>query len=164
MKALIFALALGVALPISAFAQDAPPFLKAMESKAAMVPMTGMAGGVQSKGRIRRGNQRIDGLATGAEIPCQYCIYAHTVGPSKLGRRTSRSRRPCRLRADQKMSIELSGNQYDVAEFKKQIDAALRQHEGAVVSDGGVVYPRCLIPHSSCGCTSKQQANGGTRQ
>ena len=36
MKALIFALALGVALPISAFAQDAPPFLKAMEPKAAV--------------------------------------------------------------------------------------------------------------------------------
>ena len=55
------------------------------------------------------------------------------------------------------MSIELSGNQYDVAEFKKQIDAALRQHEGAVVSDGGAVYPRCF---DTCIRLAVAQANG----
>ena len=36
MKALIIALAFGVVLPVSAFAQDAPPFLKAIEPQAAV--------------------------------------------------------------------------------------------------------------------------------
>ena len=36
MKSLIIALAFGVGLPISAFAQDAPPSLKAIEPQAAV--------------------------------------------------------------------------------------------------------------------------------
>ena len=38
MKSLIIALAFGFGLPVSAFAQDAPPFLKAIEPQATVGP------------------------------------------------------------------------------------------------------------------------------
>jgi len=38
MKALIVALAFGVGLPVSAFAQDAPPFVKAIAPQASVSP------------------------------------------------------------------------------------------------------------------------------
>ena len=38
MKAFIVALAFGVALPVSAFAQDAPPFVKAIAPQASVSP------------------------------------------------------------------------------------------------------------------------------
>ena len=44
MKALIVALAFGVGLPVSAFAQDAPPFLKTIAPQAAVRSRRGFAG------------------------------------------------------------------------------------------------------------------------
>ena len=88
MPALIIALAFGVPFaPVSAFAQDAPPFLKAIEPQAAIgSAWQEWMAGLQSERRIGREDQEelID-LAVAAQIPCQYCVYAHTVGAKHAG-------------------------------------------------------------------------------
>ena len=94
MKALIIALAFGVALPVSAFAQDAPPFLKAIEPQAAVgSAWQEWLAVFNPKGALDGKTKELIGLAVAAQIPCQYCVYAHTLGPNMPGRRTSRSRR-----------------------------------------------------------------------
>ena len=61
MKGFIVALAFGVALPVSAFAQDAPPFLKNdRASSGRQFRLAGMDGGLRSERRAGREDQGID--------------------------------------------------------------------------------------------------------
>ena len=65
------------------------------------------------------------GLAVAAQIPCKYCIYAHTVGAKHAGATDEQIKEAIATSGlVRKMSTELNGNQYDMAEFKKQIDTA----------------------------------------
>jgi len=126
MKAFIVALAFGVALPVSAFAQDAPPFLKAIEPQEAVgsawqewLAVTNPKGALDGK------TKELIGLAVGAQIPCEYCIYGHTVGAKHAGATDEQIKEAIAVSGlVRKMSTELNGNQYDLAAFKKQIDAA----------------------------------------
>jgi AhpD family alkylhydroperoxidase len=126
MKSLIVALAFGATLPVSAFAQEAPNFYKAMEPQAAV------SSGWQEwmavfnpKGALDGKTKELIGLAVAAQIPCQYCIYAHTIGAKHAGATDEQIKEAIAASAlVRKMSTELNGNQYDMAEFKKQIDAA----------------------------------------
>ena len=126
MKALIVALAFGVALPVSAFAQDAPPFVKAISPQASVSPgwQEWMAV-FNPKGALDGKTKELIGLAVAAQIPCQYCIYAHTLGAKHAGATDDQIKEAIAASAlVRKMSTELNGNQYDMTEFKKQIDAA----------------------------------------
>jgi AhpD family alkylhydroperoxidase len=126
MKSLIVALAFGATLPVSAFAQEAPNFYKAIEPQAAV------SSGWQEwmavfnpKGALDGKTKELIGLAVAAQIPCQYCIYAHTIGAKHAGATDEQIKEAIGASAlVRKMSTELNGNQYDMAEFKKQIDAA----------------------------------------
>jgi AhpD family alkylhydroperoxidase len=126
MKSFIIALAFGAVLPASAFAQDAPPFLKAIE------PQAGVSSAWQEwmavfnpKGALDGKTKELIGLAVAAQIPCQYCVYGHTVGAKQAGATDEQIKEAIAAAAlVRKMSTELNGNQYDMAEFKKQIDAA----------------------------------------
>jgi AhpD family alkylhydroperoxidase len=126
MKALIIALTFGVALPVSAFAQDAPPFLKAIEPQAAVgsawqewLAVTNPKGALDGK------TKELIGLAVAAQIPCEYCIYGHTVGAKHAGATDDQIKEAIAVSGlVRKMSTELNGNQYDMTEFKKQIDTA----------------------------------------
>jgi AhpD family alkylhydroperoxidase len=126
MKSFIIALAFGVGLPVSAFAQDAPPFLKAVAPQAAVSSawqewMTVF----NPKGALDGRTKELIGLAVAAQIPCQYCVYAHTLGAKHAGATDEQIKEAVAASAlVRKMSTELNGNQYDMAEFKKQIDAA----------------------------------------
>jgi AhpD family alkylhydroperoxidase len=126
LKAFIIALAFGVALPVSAFAQDAPPFLKAMEPKAAVNSSWQEWMAVfNPNGALDGKTKELIGLAVAAQVPCQYCVYAHTVGAKHAGATDEQIKEAIAASAlVRKMSTELNGNQYDMAEFKKQIDAA----------------------------------------
>jgi len=126
MKALIVALGFCAALPASAFAQDAPPFLKAV------APQAAVSSGWQEwmavfnpKGALDGKTKELIGLAVAAQIPCEYCIYAHTLGAKHAGATDDQIKEAVAASAlVRKMSTELNGNQYDMAAFKKQIDAA----------------------------------------
>ncbi len=126
MKAFIFALAFGVALPVSAFAQDAPPFVKAIEPKASVgSSWQEWLAVFNPKGALDGKTKELIGLAVAAQIPCEYCIYGHTLGAKQAGATDEQIKEAIAASAlVRKMSTELNGNQYDIAEFKKQIDAA----------------------------------------
>jgi AhpD family alkylhydroperoxidase len=126
MKSLIVALAFGVALPVSTFAQDAPPFLKAIEPQAAVGSAWQEWMAVfNPKGALDGKTKELIGLAVAAQVPCQYCIYAHTVGAKHAGATDEEIKEAVAASAlVRKMSTELNGNQYDLADFKRQIDAA----------------------------------------
>ena len=125
MKALIIALAFGVALPVSAFAQDAPPFLKAIEPQAAVnSAWQEWLAVFNPKGALDGKTKELIGLVA-AQIPCQYCVYAHTLGAKHAGATDEQIKEAIAASGlVRKMSTELNGNQYDLAAFKKQIDAA----------------------------------------
>ena len=126
MKAFLVALTFGVVLPVSAFAQDAPPFLNAIAPQATVSSawqewMTVF----NPKGALDGKTKELIGLAVAAQIPCDTCIYAHTVGARHAGATDEQIKEAIAASAlVRKMSTELNGNQYDMAEFKKQIDAA----------------------------------------
>ena len=126
MKSFIVALAFGVALPVSAFAQDAPPFLKAIEPQAAVGSAWQEWMAVfNPKGALDGKTKELIGLAVAAQVPCQYCIYAHTLGAKHAGATDEEIKEAVAASAlVRKMSTELNGNQYDMADFKRQIDAA----------------------------------------
>ena len=123
-KSFIIALAFGVGLPVSAFAQEAPPFLKAIEPQAAVSSAWQEWMAVFSpKGALDGKTKELIGLAVAAQIPCQYCVYAHTLGAKHAGATDEQIKEAIAASGlVRKMSTELNGNQYDMAEFKKQID------------------------------------------
>jgi AhpD family alkylhydroperoxidase len=126
MKTLIVALMFGVALPVSAGAQDAPKFFKdvAPEADAGLNLQEHMAI-YNPKGALDAKTKELIGLAVAAQIPCQYCIYAHTLGAKHAGATDDQIKEAIAAAADtRKLSTELNGNQYDMSDFKKQIDAA----------------------------------------
>ena len=126
MKAFIVALAFGVALPVSTFAQDAPPFLKAIEPQAAVGSAWQEWMAVfNPKGALDGKTKELIGLAVAAQIPCDYCIYAHKLGAKHAGATDDQIKEAIATSAlVRKMSTELNGSQYDMTEFRKQIEAA----------------------------------------
>lgn len=124
-KSFIIALAFGVGLPFSVFAQDAPPSLKAISPQAAVGPAWQEYMAVfNPKGALDGKTKELIGLAVAAQIPCQYCIYAHTLAAKHAGATDDQIKEAIAASAmTRKMSTELNGNQYDMTEFKKQIDA-----------------------------------------
>jgi AhpD family alkylhydroperoxidase len=126
MKSLIIALAFGAVLPVSAFAQDAPPSLKAIEPQAAIGPAWQEYMAVfNPKGALDGKTKELIALAVAAQIPCDYCVYGHTVGAKHAGATDEQIKEAIAAAGQvRKMSTELNGNQYDMAAFKKQIDAA----------------------------------------
>ena len=125
MKSLIVALAFGITLPVSAFAQDAPPFMKAIEPQAAVGSAWQEWMAVfNPKGALDEKTKELIGLAVAAQIPCGYCIYGHTLGAKHAGATDDQIKEAIAASAlVRKMSTELNGNQYDLAAFKKQIDS-----------------------------------------
>ena len=130
MKGLIASLALSI-LPIVAFgpsasAQDVPKFFQDVspEGGASLAWQDYMAV-MNPKGALDTKTKELIGLAVAAQIPCQYCIYAHTIGAKHAGATEAQIKEAIGASAlVRKMSTELNGNQYDLADFKKQIDAA----------------------------------------
>jgi AhpD family alkylhydroperoxidase len=130
MKVLFTTLALSI-LPVMASgqnvnAQDAPKFFKdiAPQADAGLNFQEHMAI-YDPKGALDAKTKELIGLAVAAQIPCQYCIYAHTLGAKHAGATDDQIKEAIAAAADtRKLSTELNGNQYDMADFKKQIDAA----------------------------------------
>jgi AhpD family alkylhydroperoxidase len=124
MKVLLATVALSV-LPVVAFAQDAPKFMTDISPQA--------SGGFawqehmavfNPNGALDGKTKELIGLAVAAQIPCQYCIYAHTLGAKHAGATDAQIKEAIGAAAlVRKWSTELNGNQYDMADFKKQVDA-----------------------------------------
>jgi AhpD family alkylhydroperoxidase len=128
MKILLATLALGI-LPVvassqSVKAQDTPKFIQDISPDASLAWQDYMAV-FNPNGALDTKTKELIGLAVAAQIPCQYCIYAHTQGAKHAGATDAQIKEAIGASAlVRKMSTELNGNMYDMADFKKQIDAA----------------------------------------
>jgi AhpD family alkylhydroperoxidase len=130
MKALVATLALCI-LPVMASsqsvnAQDAPKFMKDT------FPEQGLSAAWQETLAVGNPNGALDaktkeliGLAVAAQIPCTYCVYYHTQAARHAGATDAQIKEAVAAAAEtRKWSTVLNGNEYDMGDFKKQVDAA----------------------------------------
>ena len=130
MKALLTTLALSI-LPIMAAsqsvnAQDAPQFMTDT------FPEQGVSAAWQEYQAVGNPNGALDaktkeliGLAVAAQIPCTYCVYYHTQAARHAGATDAQIKEAVAAAAEtRKWSTVLNGNDYDMGDFKKQVDAA----------------------------------------
>ena len=130
MKVLLATLALSI-LPVvasgqSVNAQDAPKFMKDT------FPEQGVIAAWQEYQAVSNPNGALDaktkeliGLGVAAQIPCTYCVYYHTQAARHAGATDAQIKEAVASAAEtRKWSTVLNGNGYDMAEFKKQVDAA----------------------------------------
>jgi AhpD family alkylhydroperoxidase len=120
-----------VASDQSVSAQDAPQFMKDVSpQQSASAAWQEYLAVFNPNGALDGKTKELIGLAVAAQIPCAYCIYAHTQGAKHAGATDAQIKEAIGAAAlVRKWSTELNGNAYDMAEFKKQIDAA---YEGSV--------------------------------
>jgi AhpD family alkylhydroperoxidase len=124
MKVLLATLALSV-LPVVASAQDAPKFMTDVSPQAgAGAAWQEYMAVMDPHGALDDKTKQLIALGVAAQIPCQYCIYAHTLGAKHAGATDAQIKEAIGAAAlVRKWSTELNGNQLDMADFKKQVDA-----------------------------------------
>ena len=93
MKILLATVALSV-LPIAASAQDMPKFMKDVAPDASAAPAWQEYMAVMNpKGALDDKTKQLIALGVAAQIPCQYCIYAHTLAAKHAGATDAQSHR-----------------------------------------------------------------------
>ena len=124
MKVLLTTLALSV-LPIVAFAQDAPKFFTDVSpAPSAAAAWQEYLAVMNPKGALDDKTKQLISLGVAAQVPCQYCIYAHTRAAKAAGATDAEIKEAIGAAAlVRKWSTELNGNMYDMTDFKKQVDA-----------------------------------------
>lgn len=128
MKILLATLALSI-LPVvaqSANAQDAPKFMKDTFPEQALGAAWQEAMAIGNpNGALDTKTKELIGLAVAAQIPCTYCIYYHTQAARHAGATDAQIKEAIASAAEtRKWSTVLNGSNYDMADFKKQVDAA----------------------------------------
>ena len=69
--------------------------------------------------------KQLTALGVAAQIPCQYCIYAHALAAKHAGATDAQIKEAVASAAlVREWSTMLNGNQSDFADFKKQVNAA----------------------------------------
>ena len=129
MKVLLTALALSI-LPVvassqSVNAQDAPQFMKdTFPEQAVSAAWQEYLAVGNPKGALDAKTKELIGLAVAAQIPCTYCVYYHTQAARHAGATDAQIKEAVASAAEtRKWSTVLNGNEYDMGEFKKQVDA-----------------------------------------
>jgi AhpD family alkylhydroperoxidase len=85
MKILLATVALSI-LPIAASAQDMPKFMKDAVPEASAAPAWQEYMAVMNpNGALDDKTKQLIALGVAAQIPCQYCIYAHTLAAKHAG-------------------------------------------------------------------------------
>ena len=125
MKILLATVALSI-LPIAASAQDMPKFMKDVVPEASAAPAWQEYMAVMNpKGALDDKTKQLIALGVAAQIPCQYCIYAHTLAAKHAGATDAQIKEAIASAAlVREWSTMLNGNQSDFADFKKQVNAA----------------------------------------
>jgi AhpD family alkylhydroperoxidase len=127
MKIFLTTLALSV-LPVvtsgqSVNAQEAPAFMKDT------FPQQGLSAAWQEQKDLMKGDldaktKELIGLGVAAQIPCGYCVYYHTQAAKHAGATDAQIKEAIAVAAlTRKWSTVLNGNNYDMGNFKKQVDA-----------------------------------------
>jgi AhpD family alkylhydroperoxidase len=124
MKALVATVALSV-LPVVAFAQDAPKFFNDVSpAPSAAAAWQEYMAVMNPKGALDDKTKQLIALGVAAQIPCEYCIYAHNKAARAAGATDAEIKEAISAAAlVRKWSTELNGNMYDMTDFRKQVDA-----------------------------------------
>jgi AhpD family alkylhydroperoxidase len=124
MKVLLATLALSV-LPVVASAQDAPKFFTDVSpAPSAAAAWQEHLAVMNPKGALDAKTKELIALGVAAQVPCQYCVYAHTKAAKAAGATDAQIKEAIGAAAlVRKWSTELNGNMYDMDDFKKQVDA-----------------------------------------
>ena len=125
MKILLATVALSI-LPIAASGQDMPKFMKDAVPEANAAPAWQEYMAVMNpNGALDDKTKQLIALGVAAQIPCQYCIYAHTLAAKHAGATDAQIKEAIASAAlVREWSTMLNGNQSDFADFKKQVNAA----------------------------------------
>jgi len=76
------------------------------------------------KGKLDEKTKELIGLGVAAQIPCGYCVYYHTEAARHAGATDAQTKEAIAAAAlTRKWSTVLNGNNYDMGNFKKQVDA-----------------------------------------
>ena len=124
MKALLATVALSF-LPVMAFAQDAPKFFTDVSpAPSAAAAWQEYMAVMNPKGALDDKTKQLIALGVAAQIPCEYCIYAHNKAARAAGATDAEIKEAISAAAlVRKWSTELNGNMYDMTDFRKQVDA-----------------------------------------
>jgi AhpD family alkylhydroperoxidase len=127
MKTLLAAAAVAGLACGTAFAQDAPNFIKNTYPDYAIGEALGLMGALEGD------NAAIDGktmqliqLGVAAQIPCTYCVYYHTKAAMAAGATQDEIKAAIAAAADTRMwSTVLNGSSYDLDAFKSEVDGLM---------------------------------------
>ncbi len=124
MRKLILASVLLIGTTSFAVAQDAPKFLANTYPEHALAAALGARDALFGNGASLDAKTReLVGLAVAAQIPCQYCSYAHTKRAKALGASEAEIREAVAMAAYVRhWSTVLNGMQYDFTAFKAEYD------------------------------------------
>ena len=129
MRMLLATLALSI-LPIvastpSVNAQEAPPFMKnTFPQDAVKSAWQEYQDVMNPKGALDAKTKELIGLGVAAQIPCQYCVYYHTLAAKHVGATDAQIKEAIAAAAlTRKWSMVLNGTDYDMAKFKKEVDS-----------------------------------------
>ena len=124
MKKLILAAAIIVSFTGVAYAADPPDWMKQVTPPQQLPSAWQEFQAIFSDGALPEKTKELVGLAVAAQIPCQYCIIAHT-RLAKAGGATDAEIKEAIAAAalTRKWSTMLNGNAYDMAAFEKQLPA-----------------------------------------
>lgn len=111
-------------LSFGAHAQDAPDFYKQTYPEHALNAMLQAEGTLHGEGAALDAKTReLVSLGVAAQIPCPYCVYAHTASARAEGASEAEIREAVAAAAmTRHWSTVLNGAQYDLDAFKSEFD------------------------------------------
>jgi AhpD family alkylhydroperoxidase len=113
----------------SAVAQDAPKFFQDTYPEQALQAALETMGALEGEGAVLDPKTReLVSLGVAAQIPCAYCIHAHTAKARSLGASEAEIREAVAAAAQTRhWSTVLNGMQYDLQAFKDEYDQLTQQ-------------------------------------
>jgi len=128
MKSTITGILFLVGFPFAVHADGPPPFLKNTLPEHAMTQILQSWGAMQGEDAAIDGKTReLIALAVAAQIPCEYCIYAHSTRlKNKLGASDAELKEAIAISGYIRLfSTVFNGNAYSFDDFKSEFDKAL---------------------------------------
>ena len=124
MKTMLIGAAFALAAGVSAAAQDGPNFLTETYPPHALPGLLNMYGSIKGDAiSLDAKTFELIGLAVAAQIPCQYCVYAHTKQARLAGATEEEIREAVAMAgATRNFATVFNGMAYDFAEFVREHD------------------------------------------
>lgn len=122
MKKVFMVLSILAITPVSASAGDPPKFMKDTYPEQALKSAWAEYQAVYGKGAIPAKMKQLIALGVSAQIPCQYCILAHSMKARKAGATEAEVREALAVASMvRKWSTVLNGSAYDMDKFKAEV-------------------------------------------